>query len=71
MNNRRLDYIGGLAVKALADIVDSQNQSLLHFKISHMMNMSLYRIGTTGLHRRLWMIISKLKMVIIPIHLIV
>ncbi|KAL5745572.1 hypothetical protein ACOSP7_026718 [Xanthoceras sorbifolium] len=49
----------------LADVADIHNQSLLHFKISHMMNMSLYRIGTTGLHLRLWTTINKLKMVII------
>ncbi|KAL5795024.1 hypothetical protein ACOSP7_003618 [Xanthoceras sorbifolium] len=55
----------------LVDIADIQNQSLLHFKISHMMYMSLYQIETTGLHRRLWMMINKLKMVIIPIPLIV
>ncbi|KAL5848946.1 hypothetical protein ACOSQ4_006959 [Xanthoceras sorbifolium] len=33
------------------------------------LHMSRYRIGTTGLHRRLWMRINKLKMVIILIHL--
>ncbi|KAL5813433.1 hypothetical protein ACOSQ4_024074 [Xanthoceras sorbifolium] len=37
--------------------------------MSDMLHMSLYRIGTMGLHQCLWMRINKLKMIIILIHL--